>query len=448
MIGLAAAIIAQAAPAVPQQVKAPVPQSAAPASAPPAPSTADDLLTAEVLITQNRFDEARKLLSALDRKASGVRARDNQVQFLLGLLDMNDKDYDSAISRFRRVLVSEPGAVRVRLEMGRAYYLAGRYSDAERQFMYARAGNVPRNVRANIDRYLAAVRQRKTFSFGFSMSLAPDSNLNAGPATDAVTLYGLPFQLSPNARANSGVGLLVDTSLEWAPRISTKAKWRIGALAHRSQYRQTEFDDMTLAFYTGPHVSLKRWDLNLLGNVARRWYGDRGYTRAYGPSADVTYYVSSHLGIGLSGAVSQIDYDQIALQSGLGESLTLSSFYTPTTSSYIRGAVTLGRQNAGIAAYAYGSRQFGLAYTNEFRGGITASIAPTYTTLDYDAALAAFATIRRDRQYTVQVSLLDRRIDFHGLTPRLAYTFIKNDSNIALYSFKRSRFEIGITSSF
>lgn len=428
---------------------------AQPAASLPAPQVAqpeqhptDDLLTAEVLITKNRFDEAKKVLLGLERKPSGERARDNQVQFLLGLLDLHDEDYDSAISRFRRVLVSEPGTVRVRLEMGRAYYLSGHYTDAERQFMYARAGKVPKSVRANIDRYLGAIRQRKTFSYGLSFSIAPDSNLNAGPATDAVSLYGLPFQLSPNAKANSGVGVVLDANMEWAPRIAKRAKWRIGAGLHRSQYSQTDFDDMTLGFYTGPHLSLKRWDLNLLGNVSRRWYGDRGYSKAYGPSADATYYVSPRFGIGLSANVSQINYDQNQLQNGLSSSLSLSSFYTPTTASYVRGAVTVGRQDAQIAAYAFDSWQFGMSYIREFPGGITASITPTFTTLKYDAPLAAFPVARHDRQYAVQLSLLNRRLDFHGLTPRLGYTFIKNDSNLDLYTFSRSRFEIGLTSSF
>jgi tetratricopeptide (TPR) repeat protein len=449
VIGLTACILAQAAVAT---AAAATPSTVAPVVQPE--RQADDrLLQAEILITKNAFDEARKILTELAQKPYGERARDNQVQFLLGMLDIHDQDYDSAISRFRRILVSEPGAVRVRLEMGRAYYLSGRYSEAERQFMYARAGKIPKAVRANIDRYLGAVRQRKTFTYGFAIALAPDTNVNAGPATNAVTLYGLPFQLSPGAKANSGVGVMLDTNMEWAPRVGKRAKWRIGGQLHRSQYRQTDFDDLTTSVYTGPRLTLKRWDFNLLGNFARRWYGDRGYTRAYGPSADATYYISPRFGVGVSGAVNRVDYDQNLLQNGLGKTVSLSTFYTPTTSSYVRGAITAGWQGARDPAYAFDSWQFGLAYIREFPGGITASIAPNFTRLDYDAPLAGaetatFSGIRSDKQYAVQLSLLERRLDFHGLTPRIAYTFIRNDSNISLYTFKRSRFELGLTASF
>ena len=462
MTGLTAFLAAQALlAATPGAVNAtsptttPAPAPAATSAPAPAATAQDPLLTAEVLLARNDLEPARTLLEELEAHPSPDRARTNQVQFLLGLLDLQDKDYDSAITRFRRILVSEPNTVRVRLEMGRAYFLAGRYADAEQQFMYARAGKVPPAVLANIDRFLGAIRQLKTFTYGFSIAIAPDTNVNAGPATDAVTLCGLPFQLSPNAKANSGVGLVLDTNAEWAPRIGPstgpRMKWRVGGLLHRVQYRETDFDDMTLGLYTGPHLTLKRWDLNLLGNVSRRWYGDRGYTKSYGPSADATYYLTTRLGLGLAVNLNQTDYEQNAQQNGLGHSVTLSSFYTPTTSSYMRGAVTFGRQDAALAGYAFDSRQYGLTYVREFAGGITASISPAITHLAYDAPLAGVGdglTPRRDWQYSAQVSVLYRRIDWEGLTPKLSYTYTKNDSNLGLYTFHRSHFEIGFTKSF
>lgn len=482
MIGLAVLLFAQAAPAAqaagaiesaapasaPAQAPAPDPAQAAtqpsqatpaasatPPPSPPAGQSAqatgghdDALLTAEVWLTQNRFEDARKVLLALEKKPSGQRTRDNQVQFLLGLLDMHDQDYDSAVRRFHRILVSEPNSVRVRLEMGRAYFLAGRYADAERQFMYARAGKVPKTVLANIDRYLGQIRQMKTFTYGYAVAIAPDTNLNAGPATDAVTLYGLPFQLSKNAQANSGVGVVLDTNAEWAPRIGKGLKWRFGGQLHRVQYGATEFDDMTLGGFSGPHLTLRRWDINLLGNIARRWYGDKGYSLNYGPSLDATYYLTTRLGAGMIGNLSQVNYDQIPAQNGLGKTIGLFSFYTPTASSYARVAVTYGHQDAKDASYAFTSWQYGLNYVREFRGGITLGIAPAITLMDYDAPLAAFSTTRRDRQYSAQISLLDRRLDFQGMTPRIAYTFTRNDSDIPLYTFTRNHFEIGLTKSF
>lgn len=417
-------------------------------AAAPAPKV-DPLAVAEVMIGQKRYDDARKLLEVLAADRSQTRARDNQVQFLLGILDIEGKAYDSAIAHFHRILVHDPKQVRVRLELGRAYFLKKDYADAQRQFLFARAGHLPPVVRGNVDRFLGAIRALQTVSYGVSFSLAADSNLNAGPATDTVSLYGLPFQLSPDARANTGVGLAFDANAEWSPRIGEGLKWRNGAQVHRSQYRQSAFDDMTLGFYTGPHLTLKRWDFNLLGSASRRWYGDRTYTGNYGGSLDATFFATPRLGLGASTGLSHLAYRQNAQQSGVGHTYGVTAFYTPTPASMLRGMASFGVQQAQNAGYASHSQQFGISYSREFDGGLTLSLAPSYTRIGYEAPLPGLSSAaRRDRQLSGQIALLDRKIDWSGFTPRLAYTYTRNDSSIALYTFRRNRIEFGFTRAF
>ena len=425
---------------------------APPDHAPPpeyvAPATAGAIGEAEQLMLANRFAEARAVLLALDAAPSGIRSSDNQVQFLLGMLDMQEQDFEGAVGRFRRILVTEPNTARVRLEMGRALFLGGRLDDAERQFMYARAGQVPGDVRANIDRFLIAIRQQKTFTYGFSFAIAPDSNVNAGPATDTVTLYGLPFELSPEAKANSGVGLTVAANAEWAPRVSAAASWRTGGQLYRVQHRQSEFDDMTLSVYTGPRLTMNRWDMNVIGSVARRWYGNDGYSTSFGPSIDVTHYINPRFGLGLSANLQPVRYDIGTERNGTAVAFGASFFYAPSSSSFLRGAVDEGRQGAQSAALGFGSRRVSLSYTRELGGGFTVGVAPSFTATRYAEPLAVFQRLRRDHHYSLQLTVLNRRLDFHGLTPRIAYTLNRNDSNIDLFTFARHRFEVGITSSF
>lgn len=399
---------------------------------------------AEQMIAAGRLADARARLEQLEKQ----RPHDMQTQFLLALLDRQEKDYESAIRRLHRILVDEPTAVRVRLELGRTFFESGDYANAERQFRFARAGKLPQAVLRNVDNYLFAIRGRKTFTFDFSLAVAPDTNLNAGPATDTVSLYGLPFQLSQTAKANSGVGLVVDGSAEWAPRLSKTVKLRFGTQLHRAQYRVTEFDDMTLGLYAGPRINERRWEFNALGNVARRWYGDRVYTNLAGGSADATYFLSRRVGIGVALNLFHLQYVANPDQSGFGRNVALNLFYTPTPASFVRASVQIGQLQARLPAYANHSYQLGVTYVREISGGITVGLSPSYTRIGYDAPLAAFNATRIDHQYSGQVTLLDRRIDIHGITPRVAYTYTRNDSSISLYRFSRSRVEIGVTSAF
>jgi hypothetical protein len=219
-------------------------------------------------------------------------------------------------------------------------------------------------------------------------------------------------------------------------------------VVHRTQYRQTAYDDMTTSAYTGPHITVKKWDFNLLATVSRRWYGDRVYTDALAGSVDATWFVTTRFGLGGAAGINTTRYAMNPLQNGGGHTLSANMFYTPTTTSIVRANAAFGQQGAEIAAYANHIDQFGVSYTREFGGGITLGLAPGWTRIAYDAPLAAFGTTRVDHQLTGQVTLLNRRIDWHGLTPRLVYTYTRNDSTIVLYRFHRSRVELGITRAF
>ena len=66
----------------------------------------------------------------------------------------------------------------------------------------------------------------------------------------------------------------------------------------------------------------------------------------------------------------------------------------------------------------------------------------------YVAPLAAFGVARTDRQPSAQLLLLNRRIDWHGMTPRLSYAYVVNDSTIPFYRFHRGRVELSLTRAF
>lgn len=155
-------------------------------------------------------------------------ADNDDIAFLLGMLAMEEQEFESASDYFREILIRDPQAVRVRLELGRALFESGDYRDAGRQFRFARSGNLPTEVNANIDRYLAAIHHLQTFNWDVSVALAPDTNINAAPSIEEISIFGLPFQLSEDAKRQTGIGLLLNTSAEWTPHIAENTRLRLG----------------------------------------------------------------------------------------------------------------------------------------------------------------------------------------------------------------------------
>src|SRR5256885_8692089 len=156
---------------------------------------------AALLIQADRIDDAeRVLVLALQQNPN-----DNEAIFLRGMVAVARKNYDAAIEDFRRILAAEPERERVRLELARAFFLEADYENAERNFRFARAGELPDEAKANVDQFLAAIIRLKRWSYNLSLGVAQDTNVNGATNLQTVYLYGLPFTLSDTARQTSGI---------------------------------------------------------------------------------------------------------------------------------------------------------------------------------------------------------------------------------------------------
>jgi tetratricopeptide (TPR) repeat protein len=403
-----------------------------------------DVQAAQLLINNNRLDDAKRLL---DHDLVS-QPEDSELLFLRAMVAVAEKDYDTAISLFRRVLVREPDAERVRLELARAFFLKGDYDNADRQFRFARAGDINDAVKTNIDHFLAAINRLREWTVNFSLALAPDTNQNAATSASQVNIFGLPFALDKGARKQSGIGVAGDIGGEWSPLLSDTLKARIGGDLSRTDYSGGQFDDMTLSGYAGPQLLFQDWDISLLGTGFQRWYANQDYLTGFGGKIAADYGITSNLLISAAFGGQSVSDDFIPEQSGPLYSAQLTGTYVLSPSSLFQLQLGTSRQDAQIGAYSYNGVWFGAGYNQDLPFGFSAGFQPSYFITRYDQALAAFGTTRADNALMLAFTLLNRRFDYHGFTPRFSYVFTEQHSNIALYSFTRSQFQIGLTSLF
>jgi tetratricopeptide (TPR) repeat protein len=393
-------------------------------------------------------------MGRLAEAAAVVEARlaeapdDVQARFLKGLVASARGDHRLAITTFRSILIDRPGATRVRLELARSFFLAKDYSNAVRQFQFALAGDVPPPVAANIQKYIAAIREAKTLNYSFGIALAPDSNLNTGSSAREVSLFGLPFDLSEEARQRSGIGLAIDAGGEWAPHVAPGLRMRVGLNAQRREYSGSDFDDTILSAYAGPRLVTGKWDLSLLGTGYKRWFGSSPYNQAAGARLEATYHVSGRIGV--SGALSShwVRHRAETARNGRIVALNAAGFYalTPTSSGIVKAGVS--RQTARADAYSNWSAFAAVGYFRDLPAGFSVYAEPSFSVARYDEALLGFGETRRDNSRSVLVSVLNRRVVLQRFTPRISYTYTRQSSSIPLYEFTRNRWEVGLTTAF
>jgi len=150
---------------------------------------------------QTKYQEAMKSYKSKDFAQSYqlfsqlyiTKLSDAKLNFYLGRSAFETGHYAMALAAFERVDMLDPSNLRNRLEMGRTYFMLGMHEEAQKVFEEVLQNQeIPKNVRKNIELYLAKVvsTQKKSFtSVSFDLDILYDSNVNYGSLNDKYSIY-------------------------------------------------------------------------------------------------------------------------------------------------------------------------------------------------------------------------------------------------------------------
>ncbi len=264
-------------------------------------------VTAQEVRSLAPIDQAKYLIAiGLLKDAEDVLGRfleihpdDIEARFLEATIAAEETRWSDAIKWYRGILSQHPDLLRVRLDYARALFEDGQDEEADYNFRLA-LPDVPEAAAANIYGYLNQIETRKRFTYGLSIGGSLDSDINAAPAVSQLTLFGLPFTLSPGNRATSGVGVIVNGSAEYRLPLAEdpwQLRLRFGGGLYRAEYfgGHSRFDDMIARVYSGPQLLFDKGDVSLLGVANMRWYGNDPYNWGYGPRAEIRYSLTNRI---------------------------------------------------------------------------------------------------------------------------------------------------------
>ena len=395
-------------------------------------------------MANGRFREARLVLL----RARANQPDDPEILFLLGQIAFAQKDYAAAIGDYRRVLVSHPNVARVRLELARSFFEAGDDDNAERQFRFVLAGDLPGPVTDRVHDFLDQIHQRRSWSYRFTLGVAPDTNYNAAPSIRQVQLFGLPFELDEAARQKSGIGLLLNTGGEYDWALSPDLRWRFAANGTRLDYPDNRFDDSSVEGFTGPKLLLGKWDVSVLATSSMRWLGKTPYDHGAGGRIEADYGVDQRLLLGGNIELFQTWYHQVPEQTGAAGAVNFFANYALTPSSIVTGNFGVTRVSAEVPWFRYTGLRAAGGLGKELPLGITAYVQGEVDFAPYDGLQPLFEDRRNDLTGVIRLDLSDRRIDVYGFTPVIKYAFIDNQSSVAYYSFRRHQVQLAVTRLF
>ena len=401
--------------------------------------------TARAALAKGNLEDAEFLLEGIKPEEGNI----DDLDFLYGSIAMARKDWQTAIARFRAMLIRDPSLPRVRLDLALAYFRAEEDSSATYHFRQALGDeDLPPIVRVRALAFLDVIRRRKTWSVSAAAGIASNSNINAATSSRQVNLFGLPAQLSEDARQTSGVGLNANISAGYEARISPDLRFRTGAGLYTRTYEKSEFNDRTLTLRAGPRFLFGKFDLRPELTARARRLGGETYSRAAGIGLSGDWHVAPAWRLSAAVGGERISYETI-LGDGNMYSSRVGLAHALGRATLLRADGAFRREAVDSEAYSWREFIVGASATRELPRGFVVTAGSTYRLRRYDRPIAAFGPeARRDRTLAGRMKVSNRHIELFGFMPELTVSHERRSSNLSLYEYKRNLVEIGLVRTF
>ena len=410
------------------------------------------------LINTKKFDEALTIL----RPLTETYPRHTNIHFLLGLAaieasritDNTQEQHallDEAITVLRQILIDQPGLMRVRLELARAFFYKKEDRLSRKHFERVLAGKPPEPVIANVQRFLNEMRARRNWSVYFGMALAPRSNIGRTSDSEIIEIFGLPFRRDEDDLETSGIGLSIWTGGDYQFPINPRLQFQLGTDLAREEYPGNRFDQTFVSVDAGP-----RWLMNpktivsLAADARQRWLSTTPYYLDLGLRAKVQHRLSQR--IRLTGQASWYDRDYRRQKILTGEvmdlSLRSSWVFTPTVE--LEGTVGYGNEHTRGKTWRNDSWLGRLSVSVALPRGFTVGGSADYRRTQYEGNWFPFTdgSSRRDHTRIVRASLYNRGFTLYGFSPQLVVSREERTSNAQTYDYQDSNAELRLLRQF
>src|SRR4051812_26683810 len=208
-----------------------------------------------------------------------------EARFRLAALREKMGDLPAAAQALRDLLAEQPNANPARLELARILARMGKNDEARKQIAIAERTGLPPEVEQSVRRFASAIPSTKRRGLSLEMSGGPDSNINRSTSSQYVDTIIAPFELSPDARRQSGIGFAIGGQAFTRNGIGgLDLLSRAGG--HADLFSKPRFNDVQLTLDTGPQWSGKIGQVRPALLYERRWYGGHPYSTGFGALID------------------------------------------------------------------------------------------------------------------------------------------------------------------
>lgn len=419
-----------------------------PAVAGTMPPTLDSL---ETLLQQQDYPAAWQQASTLQAELEG----DPRFDYLFALAARGNGHLHQAVFALERAVQADPHSLDIRLALAVSYFELGNMPAAERQFQQLRQQALPQQAERLVEHFLQRLAAQQDPSQGYwqnwlQLSAGSDSNPNSGVADEFVQIPLLgQVRLFEQSREQSSSYTELQAQLNWTlPQDQHSAFYLSAALLH-GQYADDNALSRTYASAVAGYQ--QRWhDYRLSSEVfyrPLRLDGD-DYLDYFGLYQRVSRPLSPATELGLDLTVARQNYNQLP-ELDKTQLVADSWISTRLGNAEHRFHLRWGLEDSAESRTDFNSRtSYGLGYRWQqvLSEQWLSSLTLDYLQGEYDEPHPLFRQQRDDRFYRAELEL---SYHFHLHWRLLAsLSHLRNDSNLVIYQYQRTRGDIGVRYEF
>ena len=310
----------------------------------------------------------------------------------------------------------------------------------------------------NVNRFLNQMRARKRWSLSLGAAVAPDTNIGAG--SDERIIYIdfagqlLPFRRDQEELTTSGIGVSAWLGGEYQYPLgetgtgSGASLWRLraGGNLSRKEYRESQFDQMTLTGHVGPRWLIGRGsEASLLLSGLHQWTGsgieepshhDIGF-RVEGrhrmkPADDAERAaVLAPSQIRRTGGSRRAEHRYLGRRGLAGVA----------DAAHRRGRIGWGRERTETERWRNSRRSVRLGATAMLPWGFTVGGSGALRWTEYEGGLGPLRRRhggeRSDLTRTIRLFAHNRALTLEGFSPQISVTQEQRTSNAQLHDYER-----------
>lgn len=414
-----------------------------------AANSTGDLQKAMVLLEKGQPQQAYTLLS----KNMNQSSKDAQEWFLLAMAAKESgRPAEEPISYLEKVLSIDPKSDRTKLELASLLYKQGDVDKAKRYFNEVKANNPPVAVGKNIDSFMAdAAANSKSWQLRAYAGLMYDSNVNSGPSIDSVLIFGLPFQLSTDAKKTADSAWKAGISFDHVKKLGEKSSWQSNFAVNQTDYKKVDtLDTLTLAASTGLGWKLgdkTALNLPLVYEQAKVGHDKSYYYYSYGISPQLQHQPNEKTVLGIAGTASKRLYKDQNERNINAWSISPSVNYQLGKADSVGAGLVFGKEKSRLDIFSNRLASANVGYSHTFQNGVKGNTTYTYTDTKYEGVEPAYTEARHDKSdsltASVTVPLKQLRSDIN-----LSVSHTENASSLNIYDYNRDQVFISLQKQF